>query len=44
MRIGITEIKRPAVDSKEAEPVIKDSLVKKPVAKTHKGKAKRGKT
>lgn len=44
MRIGITEIKRPPVDPKELEPVIKDSLVKKPVAKPYKGKTKGGKT
>ena len=31
MRIGITEIKRPAVDSKELEPVVKDSGQEKKV-------------
>jgi len=32
MRIGITEIKRPAVDSKELEPVVKDIGQEKKVA------------
>lgn len=43
MRIGITEIKRPPVDPKELEPVVKDSgQEKKVVTKTP--KRKRGST
>jgi hypothetical protein len=43
MRIGVTEIKRPASDSKETEPLVKEStgasLSKKTISR--KGKAKK---
>jgi hypothetical protein len=41
MRIGITEIKRPASESKELEPTVnptRDSLAKKTLSKKSKGK------
>jgi hypothetical protein len=41
MRIGITEIKRPASESKELEPLVtptRDSLAKKTLSKKSKGK------
>ena len=41
MRIGVTEIKRPASDTKELEPLItptRDSLSKKTLSKKGKGK------
>jgi hypothetical protein len=45
MRIGVTEIKRPASDSKETEPLVKptsDSLSKKTLSR--KGKVKKAST